>query len=165
MYLRAAKVKKSFHLCVMEEQNKVNKLKEWARLLYVHQRLGPTTIGQTIDYNSDEVKKWMEEEKWEDERKALLTKRSVQVEQLYTLLEATIAKIKEKPKEASIKDAELVIKYTTAIRNLDTEVSVAQIVEVAQLFTSWLRRTNEAAAGTAMMQLDKFIKHRLTEAA
>ena len=106
------------------------------------------------------MRRWINENDWNGVRKTLLTSRQSQLEQLYALLEKITLKMNE-AQDVNPKDVDLVVKYTAAIKNLHTEVDIPQIVEVAKLFTTWLRRIDKDVTKTVALHFDAFIKERL----
>ena len=63
--------------------------------------------------------------------------------------------------EINTKELDLTIKYTAAIKNLEVETGLLQIVEVAKLFTTWLSRKDKEIARMITIELDAFIKYRI----
>ena len=63
-------------------------------------------------------------------------------------------------KDAS-KNADAYVKFTAAIKNLETETSIASIIEVARMFTNWIQPLDPKFALDVANHFDAFIKERL----
>jgi len=134
--------------------------KEWAQLLFTRFDLSIKEIALKTGASEEELRLWIQEGNWEGIRRSLLTSKEVQLNILYDILESITTRIKENGAD-NTKDADLVIKYTTAIKNLETESSVTQIIEVAKKFINWLQTINIELAKTVTLRFDAFIKEEL----
>jgi len=153
-------IKKPYHLCDMNEGMKGEQRRSYARLLYTKEgySISDTAIATGVD--EAQVRQWLQEGNWNGQKSAWLVSGETQLENLYGLLEQVIARMRA-AEEVNPKDADLAAKYTAAIRNLDTDTSVTQIIAVAKLFTLWLRRSDMELAKVITLQFDAFIKERL----
>jgi len=134
--------------------------KEWAQLLFTRFDLSIKEIALKTGASEEELRLWIQEGNWEGIRRSLLTSKEVQLNMLYDILESITTRIKENGAD-NTKDADLVIKYTTAIKNLETESSVTQIIEVAKKFINWLQTIDIELAKTVTLRFDAFIKEEL----
>jgi len=134
--------------------------KEWAQLLFTRFDLSIKEIAIKTGAGEEELRLWIQEGNWEGIRRSLLTSKEVQLNILYDILESITTRIKENGAD-NTKDADLVIKYTTAIKNLETESSVTQIIEVAKKFINWLQTIDIELAKTVTLRFDAFIKEEL----
>jgi hypothetical protein len=144
----------------MNHQFNTDRQRDWARELFTHQDMPLTDIALKVGATEADLRLWMQQGDWQGLKRSLLTSREFQLGQLYKLLENLTEKMKQQD-DVNSKDADLLVKYTAAIKNLDAEVDVPSIVQVARLFTTWLRRKNVELAQTITVQFDAFIKHRL----
>ena len=152
------------HLCAMNEGSASSEQKEWAKHLYTSEGKNTRHIADLLQVDEGTIRQWIAEGSWDALKKTLPSSKEYQLEQLYKLLEQTTEKL-NCVEEVNPKDVDLVIKYTAAIKNLDTEPGLQQIVEVAKLFTSWLRKKDAGLMRTVVVEFDKFIKERLKPAA
>jgi hypothetical protein len=53
------------------------------------------------------------------------------------------------------------VKYTASINNLETETSIAQIIQVGRMLIDWLQPLDPQFALQVTNHLDAFIKERL----
>ncbi|NDC43222.1 MAG: hypothetical protein EBZ77_17015 [Chitinophagia bacterium] len=133
--------------------------REWARQLYLYEDIPLKDIALKTGAPEAAIRLWMTEGGWDGLKRSLLTSKGFLIAQMYRLLENLTSKMKETD-EVNTRDAELLVKYTAAIKNLDQEVDIPAIVQVAKLFTTWLRRKNLELAQQITIQFDAFIKHR-----
>lgn len=113
------------------------------------------------------ISKWVNDGKWEEEKRSLLVVRFEQLGRLYRMLERKINTLEAAEAEGipvSTKDTDVIVKLTGAIRSLEIEVSVADIIEVFQKFNDWCRTSGGAdlqlVKDMGMLQ-DGFIKSRI----
>lgn len=138
--------------------------KEWAQLLFTKHDFTEKEIAIKVGVEEATVRKWIRDNNWEGVRRSLLTSKEYQLNILYDILSTLTTRIKEQ-EEGNTKDADLLIKYTAAIKNLEAETSVTQIIEVAKLFTLWLQTIDLELTKTVTLYFDSFIKERLNKAA
>jgi hypothetical protein len=135
--------------------------REWARMLYTQQdhTIHETAVAVSIDEAT--VRNWINDGAWDGVRRSLLISKHTQIRHFYDQIEKLNAKIKENPGEINTKEVDLICKYTTAIKNLEVDISAPQIIEVAMLFVKWLKPKNLQLTKTVTACLDKFIKEKL----
>ena len=144
----------------MKEELSAHRRRDWARMLYTKEGLPIKDVALMTGSDEAELRHWATQGEWEGQKRTLLTSKEKQLTQLYDLLEKVMAKMTAAD-DINPKDADLAAKYTAAIRNLDAEITVPQIIEVAKLFTLWLRRRDAELAKAVTLQLDHFIRQRL----
>lgn len=133
--------------------------RDWARDLYV--KLEKTIKETAVTVGTDEatVRNWINEGSWDAVKRSRLVSKEAQLDNLYTILEELKRTMEQDG--PSVKNAEQYNKYVTAIRALETESSVSQIIEAAELFINWLRKKDLPFAKKVTVQFDAFIKQRL----
>ncbi len=134
--------------------------KEWAKLLFTQHKHTIKEVAKTIDIEEAVVRKWVKDNNWEEIRLSLLVSKEFQLSKLYNLLDRLTTKMNDDI-EINTKEVDLTIKYTAAIKNLEVETGLLQIVEVAKLFTTWLSRKDKEIARMITIELDAFIKYRI----
>jgi hypothetical protein len=147
-------------LSKMSNELTYDERKAWAKDLYTRLDVSVEDIALTISVDEDEVCDWIKEEAWDGMKRSLLISKKVQLAHLYSLLGQINTKI-TCAEEIAVKDVDLFIKYTTAIRNLEADMPVSGIIEVAEGFVMWLRRRDVDLAKQVTVQLDLFIKERM----
>ncbi len=159
MYLSSFRVAVLLHLCVMKEELHNEQLREWAKHLYTRGEKSLAELSEDMDISEAQLRQWATESSWDYIKKTMPTSKAYQIEKLYLLLEKTNEKLLRE-EEVNAKDLDLIVKFTAAIKNLDTEISIQQIIEVAKSFTGWLHAQNRELAKSMTMHFDKFIKER-----
>ena len=144
----------------MKDEITTEQKKQWARLLYIYHEETIQNIAAIVNIDESEVRLWVHDNKWTDVKRSNLTSKENQLQTMYSILEKATDRMKN-DENPNPKDADLLIKYTAAIKNLETDTSLTQIVEVAKLFTTWLYRRDIPLTKTVTLQLDAFIKERL----
>lgn len=135
--------------------------KEWAETLFMKGELSQKQIAEKVGISEKTMSKWVNEGKWENYRKSMLTTKSEILRNLYDLLDKISRKLKEDDSIGDSKIADMYVKYTAAINNLETETSTAQIIEVARLFVNWLQNVDPQYALGVLNHFDAFIKDNL----
>jgi hypothetical protein len=133
--------------------------KAYAKLLYTRHDNTPLEAALAANVSEADVRDWIRTDSWNDIKRSLLTSRTSQLEMMYIALESTTGKIKAG--EMPLKEMDNMVKVTAAIKNLNTELSIATIIEVAEMFTSWLLKKDIAFAKSVTKQLDMFIRQRI----
>jgi hypothetical protein len=134
--------------------------KQWAQSLFIYQDYTIRNIAMMVDVSEATIRQWIAEGQWEGMKKSMLTTRTVQLNYLYDILAALTTRIKEQ-EEGNTKDADLLIKYTTAIKNLEADTDVPQIIEVAKMFTTWLQHEDLELTKAVTQKFDMFIREQL----
>lgn len=133
---------------------------QWAKVLYTQLQMTLPQVALEVGASEACIRGWISANGWDALKRGKLTTRQQQLENLYWLLEHVTARLK-KGEDASSKDADLAVKYTAAIKNLDTELGLGEIIEVAKAFTKWILNTDRAMAQQVTLLFDGFIKWRL----
>lgn len=135
--------------------------KEWAQLLFLKDELTQKDIAQKVGVSERTMSKWAKDNNWDALRKSMLTTKSEQLRNLYGLLEKITRKLKEDDSIGDAKIADMYVKYTAAINNLETETSTSQVIEVARMFVNWLQPLDPQYALSVLNHFDSFIKEKL----
>ena len=139
----------------------ITQKKEWAQTLFTSTDQTQKEIALKVGTSERTMSKWVNEGQWDKLRKSLLTTKSEQLRMLYDQLQTLNAFIKENTGYASSKEADSILKLTAAIKNLETETSVGQIIEVATQFIRFVQADNLEVSKQITMLFDGFIKERL----
>ena len=131
--------------------------REWAKTLYTKQDAPIKEVAATVGADEVIVRSWIQEGRWDEIKRSLLISRAAQLERFYSAIDSIYQEAKDKGVNLSIKDVDLINKYTTSIKNLEAETAVCYIVQVAEMFTSWLLRKDAALAQMVTAQFDAFI--------
>jgi len=138
--------------------------KEWAYTEYVVNNLSQKEVAAKVGISAVTMSKWVREGKWDDLRRQMLVTREKQLGRLYAQFDELTKAIEAKPegeRYANSKEADTLNKLTAAIRSLETDASVADIVEVSKRLLNWLRPLDPVKAIEISSVFNDFIKHSL----
>lgn len=135
--------------------------KDWAQMLYLANQLTQKEIAVKVGVTEKTMSKWVNENHWEKLRKSLLTTKSEMLAFFYDVLSKLKEKINSEDGIGDSKDADKVVKYTAAIRSLETETSIAELMEAGKLFHKYLQSIDPKLALDMLNHFDSFIKDRL----
>jgi transcriptional regulator with XRE-family HTH domain len=136
--------------------------KDFAKLLYVNQRLKQQEVADRTGVSLGTINKWVNDGNWERLRHSLLVTRNEQIAVLYRQLENLTTQIEEKHNGIPEgKQADTIVKLTAAIENLETETSIADIVQVLMKFCDFIRQNSPENAKVVTDLCDAFIKHSI----
>jgi len=145
----------------------VKERKDLAKLLFTRGVVGTQKeLAERVKVSQQTIVKWVRDGKWEEEKRSLLVVRYEQLARLYRMLERKIKNleaVEEQGGQISTKDTDIIVKLTGAIRSLEIEVSVADIIEVFMKFNDWSRQNGaalEILKEIGVLQ-DGFIKSRI----
>jgi DNA-binding XRE family transcriptional regulator len=144
---------------------KIEQKKDYAQLLFVRERMTQKEVAGRVDVSEQTMSKWVREGGWDKLRKSLLITKQQQVAVLYDQLETltgSVEKDERSTKVLSNKEADLLIKYTAAIRNLETELSIGEIVETMMKFCDHVRSVAPEQATELVALCDGFIKYNMS---
>lgn len=136
--------------------------KELAKLLFFQTDLTQKEIAERVDVREATVSSWVQKESWNRVRKSILATRQRELGRLYDQLEALNNKItlrEEGERYANNKEADIMTKLTASIRQLETETSLAQIIDVFTKFNEFIRKLDGLDAAKQMFTYqDAFVK-------
>jgi transposase-like protein len=132
---------------------------EWAKLLYTQHNMSIKDVAQKVEVSEAELRYWIKEGRWDGIKKSLIITKEEQLDILYELLGSITARIKESEIDDT-KDVDKVLKLTNSIKNLETETGVAEVIDVAKDFISWLQDEDPAEVVPATQRFNKFIKYK-----
>lgn len=110
--------------------------KELAKVLFTREKLDQNVIAQRVGVSEKTVSKWVNENDgaWKRERQRLLISKQDQLNSFYSQLENLNEQIEEGNGIPDTKQADIQIKLTAAIRNLETDLAIADIIESGMRF-------------------------------
>ncbi|WP_418968360.1 DUF1804 family protein [Alistipes putredinis] len=140
--------------------------KEFARTLYLRENLTQAEIAERVGVSRQTVIRWMGAEKW-DELKASI---SMTAEEQIRNLQRQVIEINNSilnresgNRYANAKEADTIVKLTTAINKLQTEAGIHEIVGVGAAFIDFIRPIDLEKAQEFTRLFDAFIKAKMTK--
>ena len=136
--------------------------KEYAKLLYITGDLNQKEIAERVDVNPKTIGTWIEDGMWKYLRKSLLTSKGDQLRRYYEILDAVTTKIEAtEGGYGDTKLADMSIKYTGIIKNLETETSTGQMIETGMRFIRSVQKVDSELAKQITKFFDAFIMEEL----
>lgn len=120
-------------------------------------------IAERVGTNETQISRWAKKERWDDLKKSLLTSKRETLAFLYQVLAAIKTEMNTKQDFSDTKKADAVVKYTAAIKNLETETNIGQLMEAGSLFHTFMAVIDPQLALTFLNHYDAFIKERLNK--
>lgn len=138
--------------------------KEWAKTLYLKENLTQQEIADRVGVARITVNRWIADGKWEVQKAGLTLTREEQVANLYRQVAEINRKIADKPEGerfASNAEADILGKLSAAIKKMETDVGIADIISVQTKFIEFLRSIDFEKAKELTQLSDAFIKSLL----
>lgn len=138
--------------------------KQWAQTLYLRENLTQLEIAERVGVSRVTVSKWVRDGKWEEQKAGITLTRQEQVANLYRQvaeINRTIATRHEGERFPNSKEADILGKLSAAIRNMEQETGIADIISVLTAFIKWLRQLDLDKAKEITRLADAFIKDKL----
>lgn len=135
--------------------------KEWAKTLYLRENLTQQEIADRVGASRVSVSKWVRDGKWEEQRAGITLTREEQIRSLYRQVAAINKAIEERPEGerfATSAEADIIGKLSKSIKQMETEVGIADVISVMTRFIDFLRPVDIQKAKEATRLADAFIK-------
>ena len=138
--------------------------KEWAKTLYMRENLTQQEIAERVGVSRVTVSNWVRAGKWEEQKAGLTLTRQEQVANLYRQvaeINRAISARAEGGRFPNSKEADILGKLSAAIRNMEQETGIADIISVLTGFIEWLRPFDLEKAKELTRLADAYIKDKL----
>ncbi|MCF0255377.1 MAG: helix-turn-helix domain-containing protein [Bacteroides heparinolyticus] len=138
--------------------------KEYAGMLYLKENLTMQEIAEKVNVTRQTVSRWIKAEKWEERKVGITLTREEQIANLHRQV-AEINKVigeREAGKRfASPAEADTLGKLASAIKKMENDVGLSDIISVGMRFIEWLRPVDLERAKEFTALWDAFIKDSL----
>jgi DNA-binding XRE family transcriptional regulator len=138
--------------------------KDWARLLYTREKITQKEVAERVGITAKTMCSWVREENWDKLRQSIIVTKEEQLRRIYMQIEELNTSIMSKPEGerfANSKQADTMNKLASAARKLETEASIADIIEVSKRIITWIRQNDFEKAKEISNIIDAFIKDQL----
>lgn len=134
--------------------------KEYAKILYVKETMTQKEIAQKVGISEKTLSKWVNDNDWDRLKASIVITKEEELRRIYQQISAINEEIskREGSKFATSREADILTKLAAAARSLETDSSIADIVEVGKRFLNWLRQSDLEKAKDFARLLDGFIK-------
>lgn len=138
-------------------------IKELAKLLFIHERLSQKEVASRMGVSEQTVSRWSQTENWDKLRVSITITREEQLRHLYRQISEINKTISERDgqKYASSTEADTISKLSTAIRKMESDVGISDIISVIKKFLTWIRKSDILKAQEMVPLFDAFIKDNL----
>ena len=150
---------------VMGNKESIERKKNYAKLLYTVEGV---TVGkelaERVGVSTVTISKWINSEDWEHLRASVIITKESELRRLYmqiTELNDTIFTRPKGERFASNKEADTLIKLTAAVKQLETDTSIAEAIEVVKKLINHIRQDDYKKAQEVTVFADAFIKSLL----
>jgi len=145
-----------------DKSKSLQQKKEYAKLLYITGDLNQKEIAQRVEVNEKTIAKWIEEGMWKYLCKSLLTSKSDKLRRGYDILDAVTTKIENtEGGYGDTKLADMYVKYTAAVKNLESETSTGEMFDTGMAFIRFVSQDNNPLAIEITNYFDAFIMQQL----
>lgn len=135
--------------------------KEWAKTLYLKENLTQQEIADRVGVSRVSVSNWVRAGKWEEQRVGITLTREEQIRSLYRQVAAINKAIEGRPEGerfATSTEADVIGKLSKSIKQMETEVGIADVISVMTRFIEFLRPLDLEKAKEVTRLADEFIK-------
>ena len=138
--------------------------KEWAKLLFLKENLLQKEIALKVGVTEKTLSGWINKENWEQLRTSLIITKEEELRRIYMQigeLNTFIMNKEEGQRFANSKEADTLNKLAATARSLETDTSIAEIIEVAKQFIVFVRKEDNEKSKELTKLFDEFIKSKL----
>lgn len=135
--------------------------KEWAGMLYLKENLTQGEIAEKVGISRQTLGKWIKAEKWEERRTGITLTREDQIANIHRQVAEINKKIMERPEGERFpnsQEADVISKLSGAIKKMETDVGISDIISVGMRFINWIRPVDLEKAKEITKLWDSFIK-------
>ena len=139
--------------------------KEWAQTLYLKENLTQQEIAERVGVSRITVSNWINRNGWETLKTSITITREEQLKSLYRQLAELNEAISKKPigeRFPNSTEADTISKLSNAIKKMETDVGLADIISVFSDLLKWLRVADPAQARQVSPLLDSFVKSKIS---
>lgn len=138
--------------------------KEYAQILYLNENLTQQEIAERVGVSRQTIARWMKEEKWEERKIGMTTTREAQIANMYRQIaeiNRVISEREEGQRFATPAEADTLGKLAAAVKKMETDVGIADIISVGMRFITWIRPVDVEKSKEFIRLWDTFIKDNL----
>lgn len=142
----------------------IKQKQDWAKVLYLKENLMQKEIAQKVGVTEKTMSKWVNDGNWEQLKSSIIVTKEEELRRIYmqiNQLNTHIFSKEDGQQFASSKEADTLTKLTAAARSLETETSVADVIEVAMQVCNFIKKDDLVKAQELSTIFDSFIKTKL----
>ena len=140
--------------------------KEMAKLLFLHENLTQKEIAERSGVSEVTISKWVRTENWESYKVSITITKEEQLKNLYRQLAVLNNAIANRSEEEGVRyattaEADTISKLANAIEKMESDVGVADMVNVFKKFLNWVRKHDVSKVKEILPLFDLFVKENL----
>lgn len=139
----------------------IKQKKEWAKLLFLKEQMTQKEIAAKVNVAEKTLSKWIKAEDWNQLKASITITKEESLRRFYMQVNEIndlIASREPGSRFPSSKESDVLVKLTATIKNLETETSIADVIEVFKKFIHFLRPISLEKAQEFIEFQDMFIK-------
>ena len=139
--------------------------REWAKTLYLKENLTQQEIAERVGVSRITVNNWIGKNGWEMLKTSITITREEQLKSLYRQLAELNNAIMARPageRFPNTAEAVTISKLSNAIKKMETEVGLSDIISVFSDLLKWLRASDPTQAKEVTPLLDAFVKSKVS---
>ena len=138
--------------------------RELARVLFCKENLTMQETAEKVEVSRQTLSRWAKEDKWEEQKVCITLTKEEQIKSIYRQIaeinKAILAR-EDGARFATIAEADAISKLSAAIKKMEGESGVADIISVGIRFIEWVRRADVSRAKEFAEWWDLFVKDQL----
>jgi len=138
--------------------------KEWAQVLFLRENLLQKEIAAKVGVAEKTISEWVNKGNWEQLRSSLIITKEEELRRIYMQineLNTFIFQKEEGQRFANSKEADTLNKLAATARALETDVSLAETIEVFKQFLQFVKRDDLKKAQELTPLCDAYIRAKL----
>lgn len=151
-------MKCTWHICNMNQHETLMRQQAAARQMYALCAMPAHEIAMLLHLDTSVVQQWITEGRWQTVRQTMAASKERQLAALYHLTEQLSDKITNG--DCTEKDVDKLLKYVGIIKQVDTDLSLHKVVQVAEQMLTWLNQQDRPAALKLSAVFDQYINQR-----
>lgn len=135
--------------------------RDFARTLYIKENLTQQEIADRVGVSRQSLSRWIKDDKWEEMKASLTLTREQQIASLHRQVQElnnTILSREEGQRFATSSEADTITKLATAIKKLETDTGLSDIISVGVRFLDYLRPIDPEKTREFTRLWDGFVK-------
>ena len=126
-------------------------------MLYLKDNLTQQEIAEKVGVSRQTIARWAKEDKWEELKVGITMSREQQIAEINKVVTSR----PEGQRFTNAAEADTINKLTSAIKKLETDVGISDIISVGMKFVNWLRPYDLDRSKEYLKLWDAFIKDSL----
>jgi transcriptional regulator with XRE-family HTH domain len=138
--------------------------KEWAKLIFLRENLTQKEISQKVGATEKTISKWVNEGNWDKHKASIIITKEEELRRMYDQLKAmndAICLREQGQRFATSKEADVLSKLSTTIKNMETDIALADVIEVSKRLINWVRKVDYEKAKELTVLFDGYIREIL----